>query len=379
MKNLLAGLLLFAAGIARAGMLSGTCSPFQANILCGTQGVPYTGAVGDVDLGAFQIKADTVTATKVSTTREFIGGVGGISNLAIGPGLATVGYNSYSGSYLAGVSGFGGLWQFSGPSSGVLRYYAESSVAAGSPHSHITALTLDESGATTVNSLTASTVTVLGQDSNGYSLSVSSGISAQCINLQGGQVCGPSAGGGGGGSPGGSSGNIQSNNGSGGFAGDANFTRDSYTLIVPRARLSFGAGTGYPNIYSEFVMAPVGGGNPVGLFAQSGNANDGYIALFNNYENLTNTNVLTNWSAWALTMGSSQNVGQGDFYLNHVAQNGALTQFLLVHDDGTFNIGGSVVWYYCSGGASDGLLARGNTNAALCPAGTWVATHNASN
>ena len=36
-----------------------------------------------------------------------------------------------------------------------------------------------------------STMTITGRDGNGYSLAVSSGISAQCIMLQGGQVCGP--------------------------------------------------------------------------------------------------------------------------------------------------------------------------------------------
>ncbi|MBI3548640.1 MAG: hypothetical protein HY078_06255 [Elusimicrobia bacterium] len=36
-----------------------------------------------------------------------------------------------------------------------------------------------------------STLTVQGQDSSGYSLKVSSSIQALCINLQGGQLCGP--------------------------------------------------------------------------------------------------------------------------------------------------------------------------------------------
>ncbi len=35
--------------------------------------------------------------------------------------------------------------------------------------------------------------------------------------------------------------------------------------------------------------------------------------------------------------------------------------------------GGGNTWYYCSGGANDGLLSRGNSNAGTCPAGTWTA------
>lgn len=51
-----------------------------------------------------------------------------------------------------------------------------------------------KAGDTMTGQLTISgaTETITGQDANGYSLKVSSSIQAQCINLSGGQVCGPS-------------------------------------------------------------------------------------------------------------------------------------------------------------------------------------------
>jgi len=101
------------------------------------------------------------------------GGPGGVYGFAVGSGVGTIGFNSYDGGYLAGVTGLGGLWQFT-ISDGKLIYYNESSVTAGSAHGHSVAFAIDVSGnigAGTANP--GARLDVLSTTSNSYEAKIS--------------------------------------------------------------------------------------------------------------------------------------------------------------------------------------------------------------
>lgn len=85
----------------------------------------------------FYVSSGTILGTAT------IGGVGGLYGFAVGSGNGTIGFNSDSG-YAAGVTGFGGLLQFT-LNDGKLIYYNESNVSAGSAHGHTISATIDAS------------------------------------------------------------------------------------------------------------------------------------------------------------------------------------------------------------------------------------------
>ncbi len=96
------------------------------------------------------------------------GGPGGVYGYAVGSGVGTIGFNSYGGSYLAGVTGLGGLWQFT-ISDGKLIYYNESNVAVGTAHGHSIAFSIDGSGNLGVGTATpGARLDVLGSTAGSY-------------------------------------------------------------------------------------------------------------------------------------------------------------------------------------------------------------------
>lgn len=126
--------------------------------------VPYTGATSDVNLGTHNLLFTNSTSTTIATTGYgLFGNTGGVYNSSAGSGVGGIGFNSVpDGSYIAGVAGFGALFQLA-PSTGVFTMFTESNVSAGVAHSHITTMSWDSTGLVTIPkaSSTALTATTL--------------------------------------------------------------------------------------------------------------------------------------------------------------------------------------------------------------------------
>lgn len=87
------------------------------------------------------------TASNSTTTGLTVSGdIGGVYLASTGSGVGGIGFNSIpDGSYNAGVTGYGALFQLA-PSTGVFTMFTESNVVGGAPHGHIQTINWDSTG-----------------------------------------------------------------------------------------------------------------------------------------------------------------------------------------------------------------------------------------
>jgi hypothetical protein len=96
------------------------------------------------------VMTNATTSTLTATGQGLFGDVGGVYNSSAGSGVGGIGFNSIpDGSYLAGVAGYGALFQLA-PSTGAFTAYLESNVSAGSAHGHTITLSWDNAGVVTI-------------------------------------------------------------------------------------------------------------------------------------------------------------------------------------------------------------------------------------
>src|SRR5215469_13670565 len=133
-SSAMAGVLLLAS------TLYGQSGPW----LNGSNGaIYYNGSVGigtSVPAAGLDIAGTAVTA-----------GGAGASLFNVGR-YPTVGFNDYTGSYLAGTTGFGGLWQLDS-ATGDMTYWSGSNVGAGAAHTHASVLAIKQNGNVGVGTL----------------------------------------------------------------------------------------------------------------------------------------------------------------------------------------------------------------------------------
>lgn len=92
------------------------------------------------------LTATTLTTSDNATTSTSVsGGAGGVYTYAVGSGNGTIGFNSQTGSYTAGVNGYGALGQLA-LSTGQFTFFSESNVNAGVAHAHTEAWHIDNTG-----------------------------------------------------------------------------------------------------------------------------------------------------------------------------------------------------------------------------------------
>ncbi len=95
-----------------------------------------TGTASSTILGDLIITGKATSSSITTTGQGLFGNLGGVYLNAAGSGVGGIGFNSLpDGSYVAGVAGFGTLFQLA-PSTGNFTAFLESNVAAGAAHSH---------------------------------------------------------------------------------------------------------------------------------------------------------------------------------------------------------------------------------------------------
>jgi hypothetical protein len=111
-----------------------------------TNGSKLTYSAGLVGIGtsapvqSLQVDGTTSLGPPGSVYGYMVTGVG-----LPGPNYPTLGFNTYDSAYLAGVAGYGGIFQFQ-DGAGKLVYYTGSNVAAGFPHGITPRFTIDLNG-----------------------------------------------------------------------------------------------------------------------------------------------------------------------------------------------------------------------------------------
>lgn len=110
--------------------------------------------------------ANYASSTALTVSGDsYLSGTSGVAISSVGTGNGTIGFNSYSGGYIAGATGYGGLLQFT-IADGKLNYFSESSVTAGSAHGHTTAFTVDPAGFFGISSTSPGSILSIGTSPN---------------------------------------------------------------------------------------------------------------------------------------------------------------------------------------------------------------------
>lgn len=151
---------------------------------CGT--VPGTNFLGTTDSQALVIKTNNAERVRImpngrvgigtnapATTLQVVGvtslgpngSIYGYQVAGGSPGpYPTLGFNTYNANYIAGLVGFGGLFQFQN-GDGKLIYYTGSNVAAGSPHVNYPRFTITNNGSVGIGTTTpSSTLEIASQN-----------------------------------------------------------------------------------------------------------------------------------------------------------------------------------------------------------------------